>query len=127
ETRLAQRRVAPETIRATVERLSELRYLDDAAVAARRAEELLGRRHYGRLRVAHELTRRGVADSVVESAIRAAMQDRRDVEIARLALRRKFGHYSHDQLRGAAVRARAYRFHVGRGHPPEAVAEMLGD
>lgn len=127
ETQLARRRFAPAAIAATVLALRELRYLDDGALARRRAEELIVRRGQGRLRVAYELTRRGVAESVVGEAIAAVMEGRRDAEIARLALCRKFGHDPHDALKDASVRARAYRFLVGRGHPPEAVAEVLGD
>ena len=92
-------------------------------MARRRAEDLL-RRGYGRLRVAHELTRRGVADSVVEAAIAAALEGRRDAEFARRALQRKFGEAP---LTDASARARAYRFLIGRGHPTEAVADVLGD
>ncbi|MBI3768812.1 MAG: RecX family transcriptional regulator [Deltaproteobacteria bacterium] len=124
ETQLARRHFTPATIADTLLRLRDLRYLDDAALARRRAEELLLRRGHGRLRVAHELTRRGVADRVVEAAVAAVMEGRCDVEIARLALHRKFGH---DPLPDASARARAYRFLIGRGHLAEAVREILGD
>jgi regulatory protein len=124
EAHLARRRFTPDTIAATLLALRDHRYIDDAEMARRRAEELLVRRGHGRLRVTHELTRRGVADSVVEVAIATVMEGRRDAEIARLALRRKFGH---DPLTDAPARARAYRFLIGRGHPAEAVSEILGD
>jgi regulatory protein len=115
---------APAIVDATLLRLRDLRYIDDDTLARRRAEDLLLRRGYGRLRVAHELTRRGVADSVVETAIAAVSEGRRDAEFARRALHRKFGEAS---LTDASARARAYRFLIGRGHPTEAVADVLGD
>lgn len=124
EAQLTRRRFAPESVAEAVRSLRERGYLDDAELARRRAEELLLRRGHGRLRVAHELTRRGVADSVIEAAIATVMEGRRDAEIARLALRRKFGH---DSLPDASVRARAYRFLIGRGHPAEVASEILGD
>ncbi len=128
--RLARRRFGRAIIDATVAALRELRYLDDGALARRRAEELIVRRGQGRLRVVYELTRRGVAVGVIEDALTAVMEGRRDAELARLALCRKFGHDPHDAhgaLKDASARARAYRFLVGRGHPPEAVTEVLGD
>jgi regulatory protein len=124
ETQLTRRRFAPELIAETLRVLRDRGHLDDAELARRRAEELLVGRGYGRLRVAHELTRRGVADSVVEAAIATVMEGRRDAEFARLALRRKFGH---DPLTDAPARARAYRFLIGRGYPAEAASEILGD
>ncbi|HEY2389116.1 MAG TPA: regulatory protein RecX [Candidatus Binatia bacterium] len=124
ETQLARRGFTPPVVDATLLRLRDLRYIDDESVARRRAEELLLRRGYGRLRVAHELTRRGVADTVVEAAIAAAVEGRRDAELARRALHRKFGEGS---MADASARARAYRFLIGRGHPPEAVDDVLGD
>jgi regulatory protein len=124
EAHLARRGFAADDVAGTLLRLRDSRYIDDLELARRRAEELLLRRGYGRLRVAFELTRRGVADSVVETAITTVLESRRDAELARLALRRKFG----DQpMTDARARARAYRFLVGRGHPPDAVGEILGD
>ena len=124
EEHLARRGFSPREIASALLALRDLRYIDDGELARRRAEELLLRRGYGRLRVTFELTRRGVADSVVETAIAAISDSRRDAELARQALRRKFG----DQpLTEARARARAYRFLVGRGHPREAVGEILGD
>jgi len=127
EMRLARRRFGRAIIDATVAALRELRYLDDGALARRRAEELIVRRGQGRLRVVYELTRRGVAVGVIEDALTAVMEGRRDAELARLALCRKFGHDPREALKDASGRARAYRFLVGRGHPPEAVTEVLGD
>jgi len=124
EAALARRHFDAATIADALVALRDYRYIDDAALARRRAEESLLRRGYGRLRVAHELTRRGVADTVVDAAIATVLEGRRDAELARLALNRKFGE---DPLHGRTARARAYRFLIGRGHPPEAVSEILGD
>lgn len=124
ERHLARRGFDAAAVAAALDALRVRGYVDDAELARRRAEELLLRRGHGRLRVAHELTRRGVADTVVEAALAAVLEGRDDAEIARLALRRKFGH---DSPTDASVRARAYRFLIGRGHPPEAVGEILGD
>src|SRR5439155_757900 len=72
-TQLGRRRFAREAIDATIAALRERGYLDDAALAHRRAEDLLLRRGHGRLRVAYELTRRGVAASVIEDALATVM------------------------------------------------------
>lgn len=119
---LERRGTSPEIVVETLGALARHRYLDDDALAARRAEELLLRRGCGRLRVAHELTRRGLTDSVVGAAITAVLEGTSEEDLARAALRRRF----RDALPATpADRARAYRFLVGRGHPAEIVSAML--
>lgn len=93
-------------------------------LARRCAEEWLLRRGCGRLKVAHELTRRGVADTVVMTAIATVLEEWSEAELARRALVRRFG----DRPVGSiAERARAFRFLTGRGHPADIVSDVLGD
>lgn len=112
----------PAMVAAALQGLRDLRYIDDVALARRRAEELLLRRGCGRVRVVHELTRRGVAGSVVEAAIGAILADRSDAELAREALRRRV---AGQPPATAAARARVFRYLTGRGHPAEVVSEIL--
>jgi regulatory protein len=119
---LAARGVAPATAEATLDAVRARGWLDDAAVAQRRAEDLLLRRGFGRLRVAHELTLRGLTDSVIDAAIAAALAETSEAELAQRALRRKVGG---TLPASGADRARAQRFLVGRGHPAEIVSALL--
>jgi SOS response regulatory protein OraA/RecX len=119
---LGARGFTPATVTAALQGLHDLRYIDDAALARRRAEELLLRRGCGRVRVVHELTRRGVAGSVVEAAIAGVLGGRSDAELAREALQRRFADWPPAT---AAARARVFRFLTGRGHPAEVVSEIL--
>jgi SOS response regulatory protein OraA/RecX len=96
--------------------------VDDDAFARRRAEELILRRGCGPWKVRHELTGRGLADSVVERAIAAVLEDRQPTDLARSALHRRF---RGRPLVTAADRARAYRFLIGRGHEEDAVSAVL--
>jgi regulatory protein len=122
ERRLLTRGHAAAVVTATLALLGERRYLDDEALAARRAEELLLRRGCGPLKVRHELTLRGLADSVVERAIAAVLEDHRPTDLARHALRR---HLRGRPLGSAADRARAHRFLAGRGYPDDVVEAVL--
>jgi regulatory protein len=119
--RLRRDRVPEESVAAAVADLAARGYLDDDALAARRAEELLLRRGWGPLRVRHELTGRGVADSVIERAIAAVLDDHPPIDLARRALRRKFP----GRVDTAADRARAGRFLVRRGHPEDVVSALF--
>ena len=121
---LAARGLDPEVVAATMARLVERGYVDDAALAERRAEDLLLRRGAGRLKVAHELTRRGLTDTVIDRAIAGVLEGRSEIALGRAALGRRFG----DAVPASrAERAKAFRFLVGRGHPPDIVSEILGE
>lgn len=121
--RLTARGFAATTIALALQALRDHRYIDDAELARRRAEELLLRRLCGRVRVVDELTRRGLADSVIESAIASVMEECTDAELIRRALRRKY----RASASAPAERSRAFRFLVTRGHPAEIVSEVLED
>jgi len=121
---LTRRGFLPGVVAHTLQALRDLGYIDDASLAARRAEDLLLRRGCGRLRVAHELTRRGVADSVIDAAIAVILQDRTERQLAREALDRKL---KGQPPLGLEDRARAFRFLVAHGHPEEIVRDILGD
>lgn len=108
----------------TLATLAERGYVDDDALAERRVEELMLRRGSGRLKVAHELTRRGLTDTVIDRAIAGVLEDRSEVALGRAALERRFG----KQLPASrSERAKAYRFLIGRGHPADIVNEILGE
>lgn len=113
-----------ELVATTLAALAARGYVDDAALAARRAEELLLRRGFGRLRVAHELTRRGLTDTVIDRAIAGVLENQSEVALGRAALARRFGDLA---TSSRTERARAGRFLLGRGHPPAVVNEILGE
>lgn len=116
--------VGPALVLATLATLTDRGYVDDQALAERRAEELLLRRGSGRLKVAHELTRRGLTDTVIDRAIAGVLENHSEVALGRTALLRRFGEA---RPGSRAERARAFRFLVGRGHPPDVVTEILGE
>ncbi len=123
-THLERRGFAPAHVDAAIAALTSGPWLDDAALAKRRAAELMVRRGWGRLRVAFELTRRGFADTVITTAIDAVHDEQSETELASRALRRKFPNRS---LLSAVDRARAFRYLTGRGHPVEIVTHVLGE
>jgi SOS response regulatory protein OraA/RecX len=111
-------------VAATLAALAARRALDDDALAERRAEELLLRRGAGALKVAYELTRRGLTDTVIDRAIAGVLEGRSEAALGRTALARRFGG---EPPTSRADRARAFRFLTGRGFPPDVVSEILGE
>jgi regulatory protein len=71
ERLLAAKGASPAHIRATVRRLIALRYLDDAAFAARWADRRLARMPMGRARLQEELLATGCPEHIVLATLRA--------------------------------------------------------
>lgn len=124
ERHLGNHGFAEDLVVATLATLVARHIVDDDGLAERRAEDLMLRRGAGRLKVAHELTRRGLTDTVVDRAIAGVLEGRSEVALGRAALERRFGP---EPPATRSERAKAFRFLLGRGHPPEIVSEILGE
>lgn len=83
---LLRKGASPNQAEQVALRLSDLGYLNDRGYAERWIASRLARRPMGREALRSELEARGVADSVVEGAIREAFRDMDDDALARLAL-----------------------------------------
>lgn len=75
ERKLLQRGFPPEVVETALERLTELRYLDDGAAARRWAAAAVERKGFGPRRLLVELTRRGVGQEDARVAVDAALPD----------------------------------------------------
>jgi regulatory protein len=116
EARLVARGYQRATAAKTVARCRELGYVGDERLAHDRARALRGR-GAGSLKIAADLTARGLPESLVAAAVEASLEGRSEREWARRALARE-----HD-ARGA----RAWRLLAGRGFPEDVVADVAGD
>jgi regulatory protein len=121
QARLEQSGASPSEVGSAIERLVQLGYLDDRALARTQAE-LLVREGRMSLRAAQtKLTARGIDAPIAEEAVGALqLQDR---ALAHAALEKRFGP---GPLR-PADEARAFRFLAQRGFDPELVAELVAD
>jgi len=110
DERLARAGVSPEERAETLASLERMGYVDDARLAAARAETLAAR-GYGDAAIRTDLERRGIAEEPCEAALAAlAPEAERARELA--------------ERRGATVRT-ARRL-VAKGFSPEAVEAAVG-
>jgi regulatory protein len=107
-------------VTATLRRLRRYRYVDDQRFALSVAEQAR-RRGYGSEYVRAQLEHKGVADQVIEQALRASLDD--EAELAERALARHFP----EELRQPAERAKAARFLLRRGFPEAVVFAILDE
>ena len=118
--RLDAHGIAPEHVAATVRRLLDLQYLDDARYA-HDAAATAARRGYGSERARTDLIAKGIDTPLAATAVAAAFAD--EPALARQALTRRFPNPPHD----ARARARAARFLLGRGFSDDVVLAILGE
>ena len=123
-SRLIDREHPPEEVDAAIEKLKEIRAVDDERVArayARTASKVKGR---GRLRVTRELQAMGIARDVIAAAVSEVFADTDERALIDRAMQKK--------LRGGArkpvtmqERARLYQFLMRQGFTPAAVSAAL--
>ena len=82
ERLLETKGASPAQIRATVRRLTSLRYLDDVAFAARWADRRLARMPMGRARLQEELLATGCPEHIVQSTLRATYRKVNERDLA---------------------------------------------
>ena len=106
-----------------VERLAELRYVDDGAFAAARAAALQ-RRGYGERRIRQALQAAGIGEQDAEQT-RLETRENALAAAIRFAKRKRIGPYSSGG-EGREARHKAFAAMMRAGHPPDVVREVLG-
>jgi regulatory protein len=119
-TVLERRRVEPAAIDAAVEELSSSGFLDDARYALRFADDKRELAQWGSERIARELTRRGVAADLIETALRNRTAQA-ELDAALTLLEQRFPAAPADDRE----RDRAWRLLVRRGYAPELAYEAV--
>lgn len=87
ERLLAAKGASPSQVRATVRRLTSLRYLDEAAFAERWVDRRLARMPMGRARLQEELLATGCPEHIVQATLRATYHKVSELDFARQVAR----------------------------------------
>jgi regulatory protein len=122
EARLERKRVAPEVREAALARLAELELLDDRRMA--RSLVRSQRHRKGRLALARDLARRGLAEDDRAAAL-APLDDADQAAAAREVLAKHAWRFASGERRRDA--AKAAGFLRRRGFPGEVVQEVVED
>ncbi len=114
--RLVAKGYQPATAERTVARCRELGYADDERLAFERARALRAR-GAGSLKIAADLTARGLPENLVAAAVAASCGGQPERVWAARALERA----------GAPRGARAWRLLESRGFPDDVLSDLLGE
>ena len=79
---LAAKGASPSQVRAVIQRLTSLRYLDDVAFAARWVDRRLARMPMGRARLHEELLATGCPEHIVRATLRATYRKVNEEDLA---------------------------------------------
>lgn len=120
EKRLVRKGFGPEIVAATLERLTELKMIDDAGYARQFAEDRVNIGHKGKWRVRGELLKRGVAREHIEEALASAPDETEAArEVAEKYLSRN------RRLEPAVLRRRLYALLARRGFSPDTIQKVM--
>lgn len=114
----------PAAVQGAIERMRELRWLDDAELARTRASQLLHAGRLGPLVITQRLGAQGISQEAVDDAVRQARGEATDRDLVLQALSRRRPPVGPDSP--PKERARAARSLVSRGFCQETVASILG-
>ena len=120
ERLLAANGASPAQVRATVRRLTSLRYLDDAAFAVRWAERRLARMPMGRVRLHEELLATGCPEHIVHATLRATYRTVTEQDMAMQVATRAGGTSSVQSL------GRLTRLLSQRGFDEDTIETVMG-
>lgn len=116
EARLTAKGYQPSTAATAVDRCRELGWVGDERLALDRAQSMR-LRGAGSLKIAADLAGRGLAESLVERAVAASLDERTEADWARDALARA----------GDRDGPRAWRLLASRGFPEDVITDVLGE
>ncbi len=117
--KLLAREYPPEEVERTLDKLEHGSFLDDRATAEAFVSQRRERRGWGRRRLVAELSKRGVDDSVIDSAL-AQVNPEAELDLARDVARRW-------RLRSRRDDTALSRHLERRGFGPRVIVEVLGE
>jgi regulatory protein len=114
--RLARKGFSPEIVSSTLQRLAELKMVDDAGFARRFAEDRISIGHKGKWRVRGELLKRGIDRKQIDEAIAEAPDETAAAkEVAQKYVSRN------RRLEPDILKRRLYAFLARRGFSPDTI------
>ncbi len=117
---------APLVIRKVLERLTELKYVDDVVFASWWVNQRTGRKPKGARVIHQELLQKGIPPEIIDEAIRAVMKDERSEQtLAKAAAEKKLSIWSRLPL--PEQKHKLIQYLLRRGFTSEVIRSVVDD
>lgn len=125
EKKLREKGFPAVVIKETLEKLHDLKYLNDASFAVSWARNLAVNKLWGNKKIAASLREKGLTADLIDSSIEQARQELQEEEAIEILIRKKA---ARKKLSASDVKEKRKIFQtlMGRGFPPGLILNKLG-
>jgi len=124
--KLREKGVAEAVIHKVIEKLADLKYLNDASFARQWARKLAVNNLYGNRRIELSLREKGISDASIDRAIEEARMELSEKKAIEKLIQKKTGRRFGDEM-DIREKHRLYQWLVGKGFPADIIYERLKD
>lgn len=122
EKKLLEKGFPKTIVKEALEKLHELKYLNDASFANGRARNLAACKLWGNRKIAACLREKGVDDRLIDDAITSARRELSEEEAIALWMKKKASQGRPDRKEKQKI----FQSLMGRGFPPGLILKILG-
>ena len=122
EKKLLEKGFPKTIVKEALEKLHELKYLNDASFAGSRAHQLAAGKLWGNRKITACLREKGVDDRLIDDAIASARRELSEEEAIALWLKKKASKGQPDRKEKQKI----FQSLMGRGFPPGLILKILG-
>lgn len=125
EKKLREKGFPAVVVKETLEKLHDLKYLNDASFAVSWARNLAVNKLWGNKKIAAGLREKGLATDLIDSSIEQARQELPEEEAVEILIRKKAARKKLSVL-DVKEKQRIFQALMGRGFPPGLILNKLG-
>ena len=125
ETKLRDKGFPAPIIKEALEKLLDLKYLNDASFALQRARHLAVNKLWGNRRISADLREKGIPDRLIDDALLSARHELPEEEAVVILIRKKAAG-GKTAVTDVREKQRIFQSLMGRGFPPGVILNKLG-
>lgn len=123
--KLKEKGFSTEIIQETLEKLSDLKYINDDSFASQWARHLAVNKLWGNRKIIADLQEKGIGKDLIAAAMETARQELSEEESIALVIRKKTAGKKSGNL-DVKEKRRIFQGLLGRGFPPGLILQKLG-
>jgi regulatory protein len=125
EKKLREKGFPAVVVKETLEKLHDLKYLNDASFANQWARNLVVNKLWGNKKIALSLREKGIATELIDSSIEQVRQELPEEEVLETLIKKKVAKRKSSAL-DFKEKQKIFQMLMGRGFPPGLILNKLG-